>query len=106
MTMAKDHSEGTRNVGKSVPKAAPVKAASAPARGHNKQHHKLRIRHSSFGGRSSCLAYAEFDPNSETITVVFDKDNSEYDYPCTLEDWQALKDAESVGEEFNLNIKS
>ncbi len=98
-----DHSEGTRNIGKSQPKAG--KTAPAP-RGHNqpKHKHKLRLRHTDFGGRSSCLAYAELDPNDETITVEF-QDGATADYPCTLEDWKALKDAGSVGQEFNFFIK-
>lgn len=106
--MAKDHSHGTRNVGKSQP-LRNGGVSAPPQAGHNSKpvqaKHHLRVRHTSFGGRSTCLAYAEFDPNEETITVVFDKDGREYDYPCTLEDWRALKSAESVGQEFNFNIK-
>lgn len=102
-----DHSAGVRSIGKAFATTS-QKFSPAAALDNNSQQlkkHKLRIRHTRFGGRSSCLAEAWFDPNDETISVIFDKDGVEADYPCTVDDWKALKDAESVGEEFNFNIK-
>lgn len=94
--MAKDHSSGTRNIGKNIPKAGTMRAA--PTVGHNsapKRHkHKFKIRDHDF--TSECIDWAEFD--GETVSVVFVKTpDAVYDFPCTHHQWKELIDNDGGG---------
>jgi hypothetical protein len=104
-----DHQRGVDSIGKNA--GAPSKSA-APAHaqtGHNSQprhHKKMRLRHAEFPA-STCLQSAEFDPESETLSVVF-TDGAEFDYDCSMDEWKELRATKSeggTGAEFNFTFK-
>jgi hypothetical protein len=113
--MAKDHSEGTRNIGNptlrsggSARSAAPAATrnignptprgggsarSAAPAQGHNSQpqkHKRTRIRDIEFN--STCLASASYDPSQELLfDVYFTDGRGPYAYDCSPDELKDLK---------------